>query len=248
MHSNSHANGTAARAIALNDMAQGKPRNGFFPKAPGPGLIAFALFIGVLPSAFASVMIFGRGIDGGFYMPAEFVLSQSRWLLSVASFVTVPAVIALLYVINALRIKSHARGTLIAVILILLATVWWTWSSAMALRALLMPILSESDVTEFAERFATHPDEAIEGYRHEGGVFHVHMVMKPDDDVALLDSLPMGPMLCVPYGHLFTGPISVVTLTLTQPDGSGVTRAVEQAQCREWYLQSRVMARRPSRL
>ncbi len=241
------------RAITMTGTRPATPRNGVFPKAPGPGLIAFALFVGVLPSAFATIMILGRGIEAGFYMPADFVLAQSRWLAMVAGFVTVPALIALFYVIKALGSGARDRGALIAVACILGATVAGDWILSAGLRSLLVPVLSEQQVQQIAERGNTQPNAGQFTYRTEGGVFHVEINVSEHVDDALLNAsfmsnLPFGQAICVPWGHLFTGPISVVNLAALRPDGSGIAFPVAQSECREWYLQRRTIERRPRNL
>ncbi|WP_224814844.1 hypothetical protein [Hasllibacter sp. MH4015] len=235
----------ASSAIALPRPGGGLSRPGFFPKAPGPGLIVFAIALGILPSAFAIIVVLGHKLEAGFYMDADFIWAQHRWLLMVASFVTVPALIALFFVLRALRGETRDRGPLIGVALALVATICWDWIAAQGLRSLLNPVITTPQIEAVAERMTLSLPGLDVAARVDGAVFVIEYMVPEDAPVEQFASLRTGPAICTELGAMFSGPVAVVSLRITRPDGATVTSNVGRADCRAWYLRERVIANRP---
>lgn len=236
-----------SQSIALATPAALRPlgRMGFFPRGPGPGLIVFAIVLGLFPSIFANVIIFRAGIDAGFYMDGDFIRAQERWLWTVLLVIVVPALIALAYLVHSLRTDASDRGPRIAVTCVLLAALVWNVGIVQILRSALMPIYSYWDVADFAEANTSGDATGLPRADYDGQVLTVtvpYLEGLPEEALAPTNAAPD---LCRAFGRFFSAPVEAIRLDLVQGDDTVASINATREACRSWYLQSRVVSRRP---
>lgn len=234
-----------ARAAALSEHADRPQRQGFFPRAPGPNLIVFALIIGVAPSLVATFRVLTTGLDGGYYMPPEFISGQRQTLLVVYAIVALAALVAFGFVLRAMRSKPRDRGTHIAISAVLLATLVWDSYLILGARANVEPPKSFQDVADRAAIELSKSDLGPTGYTYDGRVFRVQMSLPEGAITAEIPRSVAGRVLCVLLGEVFRGPASSVGANLTYADGQTTTIDIPREQCRMWYLYDRRAQFRP---
>ena len=229
----------------MTSNAQTAPHTGFFPRAPGPNLIVFVVLIGILPSAAATLFVLGRGVDGGHYMPQDFIDGQRQALLMIWATVSLAAVAALGFVLRAARLNGSATAGTIVLSVALVVALAWNGVFFLGIRSIIAPSLSASEVHDLA---ALEFRDGVTGPQR----------LSIDRRTAYLDialseplrqtSIPMqshGPILCRAMGRFFAGPIDVIGVRFMHDTADTQFLEIPRAQCRRWYLNNRRPSNRP---
>ncbi|GAB5446185.1 hypothetical protein [Gymnodinialimonas sp.] len=233
-----------ARAIALAPTTAQPPRTRFFPQGPGPSLIVFAMLIGVAPSLFAQAFVVSRGIDGGYYMPAEFIRDQRHTLLFIGLVVGLAAAVALGFTLHSLRTAPKARGARIVIACVLVGTIAWDWMFFASLRGMVTKELTYWEVERIADIPYPQTETGLQGFDYDGQTFRIQIGVAEVPE----DAVPMqhyGPLLCVRLGGLFAGPVQTIGVAFNGPEGAQSVLDVPRADCRTWYMYGRRPENRP---
>ncbi len=237
-----------AQAQAMRESAAPYRLTAFFPRGPGPGLIVFALVIGIFPSVIATILIVGIGIDGGFYMSQDYIRGQHRLLLTIAGILSLCALTALVFVLHALRTDNKDRQARIALVIGLLLTIGWDWTGIQVVRGMLTPMMTFEEVVAFAD----HPlAPGIMGARTlslEDRTFDIAFDAPAGMSAEDVLGNQAGPFFCVTLGRIFAGPVDALRVRFTAPGTELIALEIEREHCRAWYLASRVPHRRPQPL
>lgn len=232
-----------ARAIAAS--AAPFRATAFFPRGPGPGLIVFALVIGIFPSVIATILIGGMGIDGGFYMSQDYIRGQHRLLLTIAGILTLCALTALVFVLHALRADRKDREARIVLVIALLATIAWDWTGIQAVRSMLTPMMSRMEVLALADHPYAARTIGARAFSLEDRTFRIEFDAPHGMTAQDVPGNEVAPVFCVQFGRLFAGPVDALRVRFTAPEQGPITLDIERDQCRAWYLTSRAPQRRP---
>lgn len=219
------------------------PGRGFFPRGPGPGLLIFALLIGLAPSLYGTMFIVDSRLDGGFYMTPEFIVGQRQALAVVGMLAFLSAVFAFLLVARDLwhgQVQGW-RYKLMAVVLV--ATVAWDAWFFPQMHNIIDPALSDEEVAWIAEQRSSSP--GVAGFRYDGQVFAVDITMEDRLQFTAPPIAQAGPELCKVLGGTFRGPVEAVGYSVTFDDNSRHEFTVSREDCRAWYLTDRRFANQP---
>jgi hypothetical protein len=230
--------GTARSQAAAKPL----PRGGFFPRAPGPNVLAFALLIGVAPSIFATFYVLLTGLDGGFYMPPSFLEDQQNALGSLCLIVILAACVALIFLLNSFRNDSTDKGGRIGIACALGCLIAWDLFFFMGLRASLATPRTQSDIHAMADT----PGSSGFEYTYDGRTFWVETTQGDPSAIANLSPSDMGPYLCRELGSVFQGPVQYVGLRATGPENAVASLEIRREDCREWYLRDRRPINQPA--
>ncbi|MEM9755736.1 MAG: hypothetical protein AAF914_07075 [Pseudomonadota bacterium] len=220
-------------------------RTRFYPRGPGPGLWSYVLAFGVLPSVFATVILVASGVEGGFYMSESFIRGQHRAFLALGTVLTLAALTVLVYVLRGLW---RGERQTVATACVLVLAIGWDWLLVSGLRSAMMPIISHRAVADYVAAPLPPRDWGVQAVQHDGRTFHVHVAVPQDMTSEDVPAHWLGPRLCRLWGALFAGPVDVVRVEFTRPDGTRFQVNAARWDCRTWYLQTRSPARRPGDL
>lgn len=205
-------------------------------------MLLFAIIIGVLPSVFATFYVLLTGLDGGFYMPPDFLLEQRRALASLCLIVCLAAIVALIFLLNSFRGDSSDKGGRIGIACAIACLIAWDLFFFMGLRATLNAPMTQGDIHSIAER-ATSP---VLDYTYDGRTYWVELRVGDTEPTAALSPSRAGPILCRSLGSVFRGPVQNVGLRTTGPNGELAGIEIAREDCREWYLRDRRAINQPA--
>lgn len=227
----------------------------FLPLSRGPqqrkvGFGTLTLVCVILPVCVLFWWIGNRGIDAGFYMPADFLQAQRDMMMHFVTMLIIPPALLVCVIARAVWRERQRRIVRSFLIVFLLLFSTWLYNGAASFNASgIMPELSRQDVTALADRPIPQLERSIRvtDYTYEATTFTVHVTLDhavSDDDV---DRAIVGPGMCRRFGVLFGGPVDEIVLQAVGPDGAPRSVGVSQQQCRDWYLLNRIPPNRPNR-
>lgn len=222
------------------------------PRQRGPKPLTLVIVFALLPFAFSLWYIRRQRLDGGFYMPTEFLDAQQQMINMLGIFLIIPVIGLVFYITILLTFERQHRLGRIALLLVLSLVFVGIAYSERFLRSLVTQPLAAAEIASYAEQaLSDGPDGLFSEYRYENRVFSIIVGLSTDQNLADMVELPawwegaLPVFFCRPFGRLFSGPVDRLDLIARDATDSRFLGTITREDCRAWYLVYPIPSRRP---
>lgn len=217
------------------------------PRRPSVSLFTWVLLLGVTPTWFVIHFVRNVRLDGGFYMPPEFLDAQREMIMQWGYLLGIPTALMAFLVLRRLIRDDDNRFGHMVLLALLAVTLGRNVIFTQDTYQWFQPAMTEAEVLEYAQ---SHIDPSAQfpfprDVRFQNRVFTVGYRVPVLAD-AQLPTEQVLPGVCRALGRLFNGPVDGVELEFSGPLETRSVVQISRGMCRNWYLSNRAYRNRPN--